>query len=174
MVLLEPGYEAEYLGRPPIYAIGCAGVIIASEELPDGRYNFILEGVSRFRIIRELETSKLYRTVQAEFLDEPGFEDLDDATRGNLEKRREQLEEHLIELAKRTAPHAEEALRERIATLDPVKLVHAVSFGLDCDVIEKQSLLDADGPIVRSELLGRILEFRRAEAQHSSGSEWIN
>ena len=27
MVLLRPGYEADYEGRPPVYPIGCAGVI---------------------------------------------------------------------------------------------------------------------------------------------------
>ena len=31
MVLLQPGYEADYEGRPPVYAVGCAGVIIAVE-----------------------------------------------------------------------------------------------------------------------------------------------
>src|SRR3954469_9275826 len=26
-VLLQPGFEANYEGRPPVYAVGCAGVI---------------------------------------------------------------------------------------------------------------------------------------------------
>jgi len=38
MVLLRPGYEKDYEGRPPIYDIGCAGVIEDYEQLPDGRY----------------------------------------------------------------------------------------------------------------------------------------
>ncbi len=37
MVLLRPGYEADYEGRPPVYPIGCAGVITDAEPLPDGR-----------------------------------------------------------------------------------------------------------------------------------------
>src|SRR5262245_23557279 len=37
MVLLRPGYEADYEGRPPVYAIGCAGVMTDVERLPDGR-----------------------------------------------------------------------------------------------------------------------------------------
>src|SRR5690349_21911407 len=37
MVLLQPGYEANYEGRPRVYPVGCAGVITHSEPLPDGR-----------------------------------------------------------------------------------------------------------------------------------------
>ena len=36
MVLLRPGYEADYEGRPPVYPIGCAGVITDVEQMPDG------------------------------------------------------------------------------------------------------------------------------------------
>ena len=42
MVMLQPGFEAEYDGRPPIFPIGCAGLITNYELLPDGRYNIRL------------------------------------------------------------------------------------------------------------------------------------
>ena len=32
MVLLRPGYEGDYDGRPPIYSVGCAGLITHSHE----------------------------------------------------------------------------------------------------------------------------------------------
>src|SRR5215207_370332 len=48
MVQLRPGYEADYEGRPPVYGIGCAGVISEVEELPDGRYNLMLQGLVKF------------------------------------------------------------------------------------------------------------------------------
>ena len=44
MVLLQPGFEANYEGRPPVYPVGCAGVITHSEPLPDGRFNIVLRG----------------------------------------------------------------------------------------------------------------------------------
>ena len=53
MVLLEPGHEADYEGNPPIYPIGCVGVIAEAERLPDGRYNILLGGLSKFRITGE-------------------------------------------------------------------------------------------------------------------------
>ena len=49
MVLLQPGYEDDYDGAPPVYAIGCAGLITHVERLADGRYNIVLRGLERFR-----------------------------------------------------------------------------------------------------------------------------
>ena len=159
---------------PSVYEVGCAGRIGQYRQLPDGRYNFILEGVSRFRILEEIQDEKLYRSVRAEVLPEPSFGELDPPSREALDALRTELEAHLMELAKRSAPDAERELKARIAELNPIQLVHAVAFGLDCNVIEKQGLLDADGPVLRSELLSRLLEFRKAETQHSTSSKWIN
>ncbi len=44
MVLLRPGYEDDYEGRPPIYATGCSGLITHVERLDDGRFNLVLRG----------------------------------------------------------------------------------------------------------------------------------
>src|SRR5260370_17055418 len=59
MVLLRPGWEGDYEGRPPVYPIGCAGVITHSERLPDGRFNIVLPGMEKFRIASE-STPPLY------------------------------------------------------------------------------------------------------------------
>src|SRR5687768_12466332 len=53
MVLLKAGYEVDYNGRPPIYPVGCAGVITHSEPLADGRFNIVLKGMEKFRITGE-------------------------------------------------------------------------------------------------------------------------
>src|SRR5688572_21715434 len=70
MVLLKPGFEADYEGRPPVYPIGCAGVITHSEALPDGRFNIVLRGIEKFRISGEDE-SKPYRLAHVVPLPEP-------------------------------------------------------------------------------------------------------
>src|SRR5678815_4288930 len=70
MALLKPGWEDDYEGRPPIFATGCSGVITHFERLPDGRYNIILRGVERFRILEE-EESRSYRRAIVEPLTEP-------------------------------------------------------------------------------------------------------
>src|SRR2546426_2231703 len=48
MVLLRPGWEGNYEGRPPVFPIGCSGVITHVERLDDGRYHLVLRGVDRF------------------------------------------------------------------------------------------------------------------------------
>ena len=53
MVLLRPGWEQDYDGRPPVYPIGCSGLITHVEQLADGRYNIVLRGFERFRILAE-------------------------------------------------------------------------------------------------------------------------
>src|SRR5580765_5377799 len=53
IVLLRSGWEHDYEGRPPVYSVGCNGVITHFERLADGRYNIILRGVERFRIVSE-------------------------------------------------------------------------------------------------------------------------
>src|SRR5262249_3080245 len=65
MVTLKPGYEADYEGRPPVYEVGCAGVIEDFEELPDGRFNVLLRGLTKFRIVSE-DQSRPYRLARVE------------------------------------------------------------------------------------------------------------
>src|SRR5919198_1094637 len=62
MVLLRPGWEKDYEGRPAVYPIGCAGVITHSERLADGRFNIVLRGMEKFRIIGE-EGGRSYRVA---------------------------------------------------------------------------------------------------------------
>ena len=53
MVMLRPGWEHEYESAPAVYPVGCAGFITHAERLPDGRYNIILRGVEKFRLLDE-------------------------------------------------------------------------------------------------------------------------
>jgi Lon protease-like protein len=53
MVRLRPGFEKDYEGRPPIYAVGCAGRIEKYEQLTDGRYVIVLQGLTVFRVLSE-------------------------------------------------------------------------------------------------------------------------
>ena len=61
---------------PVLYKVGCAGKIVSFNETEDGRYLIVLSGISRFKIIEELETPKLYRNFKVDF--EDFFYDLDE------------------------------------------------------------------------------------------------
>jgi len=52
MSMLKPGWQKEE-PCPSIYPVGGAGEIVESEELPDGRYNIVLEGRFRYRVLQE-------------------------------------------------------------------------------------------------------------------------
>jgi Lon protease-like protein len=67
MTLLRPGWEPDYHGRPPVYPIGCAGRIEQCEALSDGRYNVVLRGLARFRILEE-HAGEPYRVATVEAL----------------------------------------------------------------------------------------------------------
>jgi Lon protease-like protein len=66
MVELEPGFEAEYEGRPAVRSICGVGRVIAHESLPDGKSNLLLRGVHRARIERELAATHSYRVAALE------------------------------------------------------------------------------------------------------------
>src|SRR3954467_9820081 len=70
MVLLRPGWERDYEGRPPIFPVGCSGVITHLDHLPDGRYNIVLRGLERFRIFEE-NPQRSYRRAAFEPLASP-------------------------------------------------------------------------------------------------------
>src|SRR5262247_3902945 len=65
MVLLRPGWERDYEGRPAVYPIGCSSLITHCEHLDDGRYNIVLRGLDRFRIVEE-DHSRPYRRALIE------------------------------------------------------------------------------------------------------------
>jgi Lon protease-like protein len=68
LALLEPGWEAEYDGKPGIHPVACLGRVVAEQRLDDGRYNILLRGLSRIRVLEELPQGKLYRTARVELL----------------------------------------------------------------------------------------------------------
>ena len=65
---LQPGWEVGYYERPPLAPICCAGVLSWHESLDEGRYNIVLHGAVRARVLEELPPTRLYREVRAEAL----------------------------------------------------------------------------------------------------------
>ena len=63
MALLRPGWQLNYDGRPAIEPVVCIGKILSEQKLPDGKYNFLLQGLTRARIVEEYDGG-LYRTAR--------------------------------------------------------------------------------------------------------------
>jgi Lon protease-like protein len=145
MVMLHAGYEEEYAGNPPIYEIGCAGVITNVERLPDGRYNIVLSGLARFRIASE-DQSRAYRVAEIEVLPEPLNESDRDALRGH----RPLLMELLASVAPDQAPTPDE--------LPDEMLVNGLAQFVGMTPLDRLDLLRQAGSVARAEALIGLLE----------------
>jgi Lon protease-like protein len=141
MVQLRPGYEANYEGRPPVFAIGCAGVITQADQLPDGRYTILLRGLVKFRILSE-DQSRPYRLARVEAIPE----EPDDQERAALGKQRERL---VALLPAGAEPPPREFSDEDV--------INALAQYSRIDALQRQDLLELKGPLLRSEALIRLL-----------------
>ena len=55
------------LKKPDLYDIGCVGKITSFNETEDGRYLIILNGITRFKITKEILSEKLYRICEINY-----------------------------------------------------------------------------------------------------------
>jgi Lon protease-like protein len=157
MTLLRPGFEGDYDGRPPIYPVGCAGVISHSDRLPDGRFNIVLHGLSKFRIVEET-TEGDYRTARIE----PITEVTDAPARRVIKEMRTRIETLLLTALKATEVQIPGSLSDE-------DLVHALCQYLQFEPAERQALLECDGTAERAKALTEFLEMQALLAQHPTG-----
>jgi hypothetical protein len=158
MVLLRPGYEADYEGRPPVYSVGCAGVVTHAEPLADGRYNIVLRGLEKFRVTDE-DRSKLYRVAYVDSLPE----DVPESDRTALRQQRRRLEALLAAALERSG--SEPRFPPAVADED---LINALAQYMELDPLERQALLERDGVLARCRGIIELLEMKSL----SRGSTW--
>jgi hypothetical protein len=158
MALLRTGWEADYQGRPPIYAVGCAGVMEQCEPLADGRFEILLRGISRFRVVEE-HAGEPYRLATVTPLEDP----LGDAAA--LDRSHRQVIEAIAQAV--DGP----AILVTQPELTHDVFVNALCHSLGLSPVEQQSLLDCDSILDRYGRLLEILEFRRLEHAHRRDGE---
>ena len=74
--------DVESLANPPIHSVGGAGEIVESEELPDGRFNILLQARFRYRVLEEQpDAGRLYRVARVEEVRSLPFPDPEAQTR---------------------------------------------------------------------------------------------
>ena len=156
MTLLKPGWEKDYYGRPPVYPIGCAGVVEECRPLEDGRFNIRLKGVSRFRILSE-QGGEPYRLAAIETL----RDEIGDAAALQSGRKR------VLAAIGRAADGPSFLVTQ--PELPPELFVNAVCQALSLSPVEKQSLLDCDTLGRRCERLLEILDFRILEQTYGAG-----
>jgi Lon protease-like protein len=88
--------------RAPIHPIAGAGFIEDDERLANGRYNIVVRGLARVRLLSEHDNGKPYREFRAEILDDvypPGGPDA-------LVRQRTALESCVLQLAEVLPPES--------------------------------------------------------------------
>lgn len=133
----------------PLFQIGCLGKIAEVEALDDGRFNLVLEGESRFRVLRELDAITPFRQVDAELLEEEVHPALAPVERASFERearRFADVQGYVIDW-------------DAVTRLDDVSLIDGVSQIAPFDLAAKQALLEADTLAQRCELLVQLMQF---------------
>ena len=133
----------------PLYQIGCLGKIGEVEALEDGRFNVMLEGIARFRVLRELDAATPFRQIEAELIEDLAGQALSPVERASFERE-----------ARRFADAQGYAVDwEAVTRLDDESLIDGVSQIAPFDAAAKQALLEADDLAARCELLVQLMQF---------------
>ena len=133
----------------PLFQIGCLGKIVEVEALDDGRFNLVLEGEARFRVLRELDAITPFRQVEAELLAEEAHPALAPVERASFERearRFADMQGYVVDW-------------DAVTRLDDVSLIDGVSQIAPFDLAAKQALLEADTLAQRCELLVQLVQF---------------
>ena len=150
IVLLRPGWESDYYGTPAIYEFGTVGTIEQAVPLEDGRFNILVHGDVRFRIVDEVG-SMPYRTARV--VATPETQRQAEAAYAQREWLADLARQYIQYLPDQTAvPEIE------MVGLDA--LANALIMSLNLDVEEKQKLLEIDDLIARAEKIGAELQNR--------------
>ena len=143
--------------KPALFEIGCIGRIAEVEALDDGRFNIILEGLTRFRLVSELDVTTPFRQVEADIAafvgDDAEPAPLGIALRADLERE-----------ARRYADAKGYAIDwAAVERLDDEGLVNGVAQVTPFDVATKQALLEAPDIAERADLVVQFLRFFRLD-----------
>ena len=139
--------------HPPLYPVGCLGDIVGVEELDDGRFNIVLHGSKRFRILGETDLGTAYRHAD---VDLTAFDDEEPpplalALRADVEREARRLGDALGFAVD----------WESVGRLDDEMLVNAIAQVAPLDVGAKQALLEEPGLDGRADLLVQLMQFHR-------------
>lgn len=163
MVAVRPGQIDAMAGDPPLFSVGCSGVIEEAVRREGGRYDLVLRGTHRFRIVDEppREGDRLYRVARVVALEDP----FDEAREGILlQGLRADAIDLLSQLLRLTTPGGARALDpRRFSGIDDVHFVDLLCQLLDLAPAEKQGLLETTGTLARCRQLVELLEFLVAE-----------
>lgn len=153
VVQLEPGWQGDYYGDPPVCPTFGLGRIVQKEDVPGDRYNIVVQGLHRARVLSEPERDTEFRVVQAELLPS-GRTDDPVALARHLATARQQFAALLSKL-----PNVDLDRAGRLfdADADPATVLDAIASSLPIPPAHKQRLLEEERLEARAEQVADYL-----------------
>ena len=147
LVQLQPGWVEDALARPPMQEMACAGTIVAHEQLSDGKFNIVLQGLVRVRILAELPPQKQYREVLGQVVEDGPY-------RGDGEAA---LRQAILEVCHRLPSEAAEGLLQLAAQNNGGALADVLGAALVLEPERRQHILEEQSIARRLEMvLGEV------------------
>ena len=148
--MIQPSGEGE---PPPLFRAGCVGEIVGAEELDDGRFNIVLHGSNRFRLIAERDLGTSYRQAD---VDLAAFDDSEPEPLALLQRAEVERE------ARRFGDALGLAVDwNAVGLLDDEMLVNAIAQVAPFDPGAKQALLEEATLASRADLVVQLMQFQR-------------
>jgi Lon protease-like protein len=152
MAMIQP-HRLDDDNMAPLYGVGCVGEIVSVEELSDGRFNIVLLGSRRFRLVGEAEVTASYRCAE---VDIEAFNDSEPPPLSLVERAEVEREARRLGDALRLAVDW-----AAVSRLDDEMLVNAIAQVAPLDVGAKQALLEQPSLEGRADLLVQLMQFHR-------------
>jgi len=145
--------DGEEDDHPALYRIGCIGELVGVEELDDGRFNIVLQGSNRFKLIAEADVPTEYRQgdVDMDALDDAEPEPLSMVVRAEVEREARKFGDALGLAIDWSA----------VGRLDDEMLVNSIAQVAPFDIGAKQALLEAASLDERADLVVQLMQFQR-------------
>jgi hypothetical protein len=154
--MIQPRFgdtEGEMSEPVELFQAGCLGEIVGAEELDDGRFNIVLHGSNRFRLIAERDLGTAYRQAD---VDLAAFDDSEPPPLGLVQRAEVERE------ARRFGDALGLAVDwAAVSQLDDEMLVNAIAQVAPFDVGAKQALLEEPTLAGRADLVVQLMQFQR-------------
>ena len=136
--------------KPALFDVGCLGHITHIEALDGGRYNILLKGMARFRVVRELDVPTAFRQIEADVEPIPQEDEVLSAVeRAALEQESRRFADALGYVVDWTA----------VSRLDDMALVNGIAQIAPFDPAAKQTLLEADTLGDRADRIMQLMQI---------------
>jgi ATP-dependent Lon protease len=157
MAHLTRGWETNYEGRPPIEPVACLGRILSWQPQPDSRYNVLLLGLRRVRVVRELPPQRVFREAEVELLED------EYPTTGDRKDLQRRLVAAFEGMLPRIADAQELFDQLSMGNVSLGTLTDVISYAIGADMESKQALLAEQNVDRRARML--LAQLKRTSSE---------